>query len=367
MGWLRKTFKKIGRGIKKAFSKFGKFMGKIGILGQVAMMFILPGIGNALASGLGSALGLQGVTGMSSLVGAAGTATSAGTGLLGSSSAILQGAGKVLQFAGKVASMPGKVFSSITKGVTSTLTEFSKTALSKIAPNSTFAQGAAENFFFGADSAASRVGKAFKSPFTDEAVAKVAGEIADAPDTLTPEQPTRLQEIMDTPLTDTESTRLQEIMDTPLTDTESTRLRETGMGSFLEQPQASVDTGVSKEGYFSKVARGAREEFSSKLDTLRTDPYQATKAALGAITANQQEQDLAAQQAAMAASMSGEVINLGQYEDPGAFQAYTMQNTVAPIRGFQAPATYNAPLSAWGQQYMFDPFNPQINSQIQRV
>ena len=343
MGFLRKVFKKIGKGIKKAFSKFGKFMGKIGILGQVAMMFILPGIGNALASGLGSALGLQGVTGMSSLVGAAGTATSAGTGLLGSGSALLQGAGKVLQFAGKVASMPGKIFSSITKGVTSTLTEFSKTALSKIAPNSTFAQGAAENFFFGADSAASRAGKAFKSPFTDEAVAKVAGEIADAPDTLIPEQPTRLQEIMDTPLTDTERTRLSEM----------------GMDALLEQPQASVDTEavMSKpEGFVDRLASGAREALAEKREAL-SDPFTVTKAAVGAFTANQQEQEFAAQQAALA---SGDVINLGQYEDPGAFQAYTMQNTVAPIQGLQAPATYNAPLSAWGQQFMFDPFNPQM-------
>tara|TARA_A100000172_G_scaffold78132_1_gene63303 strand:+ start:1078 stop:2154 length:1077 start_codon:yes stop_codon:yes gene_type:complete len=353
MGFLRKVFKKVGRGIKKAFKSFGKFMGKIGILGQVAMLFILPGIGNALASGLGSALGLQGVTGMSSLVGAAGTATSAGTGLLGATGAgasILQGAGKVLQFAGKVASMPGKVFSSVTQGVTSTLKEFSKTALSKIAPNSTFAQGAAENFFFGADSAASRVGKAFKSPFTDEAVAKVAEDIVTEQDKYT----IKLEPRPDSEIQDA-------FYDTsPLTSKERTRLSEMGMDSLLEQPQASVDTGVSKEGYVSQVLKGAREEFSSKLDTLRTDPYQATKAALGAITANQQEQDFAAQQAAMAASMSGEVINLGIYQDPGAFQTYAMQNTVAPIQGLQAPATYNAPISSWGQQFMFDPFNPQM-------
>jgi len=47
---IKGTFKKIGKGIKKTFNKFGKFMGKIGILGQIAMMFILPGIGNALLS-----------------------------------------------------------------------------------------------------------------------------------------------------------------------------------------------------------------------------------------------------------------------------------------------------------------------------
>ncbi|SVD90731.1 uncharacterized protein METZ01_LOCUS443585, partial [marine metagenome] len=47
---IKKGFKKIGKGVKSAFQKFGKFMGKIGILGQIAMMFILPGIGNALLS-----------------------------------------------------------------------------------------------------------------------------------------------------------------------------------------------------------------------------------------------------------------------------------------------------------------------------
>ena len=73
---------------------------------------------------------------------------------------------------------------------------------------------------------------------------------------------------------------------------------------------------------------------------------------------------LAAQQAAL---VGGDVINVGQYQDPSAFLTYQTQNTVAPIQGFQAPATYDAPLSSWGQQFMFDPFNPQINSQMQRV
>ena len=45
---VKGTFKKIGKGIKKAYRQFGKFMGKIGIVGQVAMMFILPYIGGAL-------------------------------------------------------------------------------------------------------------------------------------------------------------------------------------------------------------------------------------------------------------------------------------------------------------------------------
>lgn len=54
---IKKTFKKIGKGIKKAFKSFGKFMNKIGIVGQIAMSFILPGIGNALLSTFGKAAG----------------------------------------------------------------------------------------------------------------------------------------------------------------------------------------------------------------------------------------------------------------------------------------------------------------------
>ena len=50
---IKKTFKKIFKPIKKVFKSIGKFMGKIGIVGQIAMSFILPGIGGALAQTFG--------------------------------------------------------------------------------------------------------------------------------------------------------------------------------------------------------------------------------------------------------------------------------------------------------------------------
>ena len=51
---IGKVFKKIGKGIKKAFKAFGKFMGKIGFVGQLAMMFLFPaGIGSMFLKGLG--------------------------------------------------------------------------------------------------------------------------------------------------------------------------------------------------------------------------------------------------------------------------------------------------------------------------
>ena len=63
---IKKGFKKIGKGVKSAFQKFGKFMGKIGILGQIAMMFILPGIGHALLSSF-SGLWTSALKGLSAL------------------------------------------------------------------------------------------------------------------------------------------------------------------------------------------------------------------------------------------------------------------------------------------------------------
>jgi hypothetical protein len=172
-----KVFKKIGKGIKSAFKRFGKFMNKIGIVGRIAMMFILPGIGNALASGIGSALGLQGVTGMSTLV----SGTSGAGGLLGSSSAILKGAGHVLNYASKVASMPGKVFSSITNGLTTTIKEFSKTLGSKLGLKGDFFADASKNFF-GEGSAFTKSLDSFKSPFTAEQVASAAEKVTNEVD-----------------------------------------------------------------------------------------------------------------------------------------------------------------------------------------
>ena len=133
---LKKTVKKIGKGIKSAFQKFGKFMGKIGILGQVAMFFIMPYVGAALG-------------GM--FTGAAGAlATNTVGGALG---AVGQAAGKVMQFVGNTVGKAGTVFSNITKGVTDTLGNFAKTASNKMF-GTTF--DAASNFFSAGDSAFSR-------------------------------------------------------------------------------------------------------------------------------------------------------------------------------------------------------------------
>ena len=62
MGWLssawkstKNAFKKVGKIIKKGIAKVGKFMNKIGIVGQIALGLMLPGIGQMLGTWAGTA------------------------------------------------------------------------------------------------------------------------------------------------------------------------------------------------------------------------------------------------------------------------------------------------------------------------
>ena len=189
---IGKVFKKIGKGIKRAFKKFGKFMGKIGVLGQVAMMFILPGVGQllgkawsaiagktatqaaaqaasttasnaAIAAGetakAAATKGAQAAAAKTAVIKAGGKAATealAGfksTGLMASSGTLGQGVGKMMQFTGKVVGTPGKIFSNITQGVTETLGNFAKTASNKLFGTD---MNAASKFFGSGDSAFGR-------------------------------------------------------------------------------------------------------------------------------------------------------------------------------------------------------------------
>jgi len=188
---VKKGFKSIGKGIKSAFKKFGKFMGKIGILGQIAMMFIIPYVGGMLMKGLsavgsavvGQTAGQVAATAAGTAAGTTATAaataagatttaaatagataasaatastaatiaagqaagataaqvaasttaigTSTATGLM-SGGAIAQGAGQVLQAAGNFVKVGMNAFSTVTDGISSFIGEFGKTALNKI-------------------------------------------------------------------------------------------------------------------------------------------------------------------------------------------------------------------------------------------
>ena len=98
---VKKGFKKIGKGIKKGFKSFGKFMGKLGILGTIALTMLTGGLGiGAAFSGFGASLGAAGA----SMGGAMG-------GILKAASWTI---GKAAQFGSTIKSG----FQTLTKGVT---------------------------------------------------------------------------------------------------------------------------------------------------------------------------------------------------------------------------------------------------------
>jgi hypothetical protein len=125
MGFFSKTFKKIkkgfksafkniGKAVKKVFKGFGKFMGKIGIVGQLAMSFVLPGIGNALMKTAGSAF-----SGLTGALGASGNV-------------ILKSAGKMLEAGGNFAKMGHSAFKTVGEGISSFVSEMGHAALSQV-------------------------------------------------------------------------------------------------------------------------------------------------------------------------------------------------------------------------------------------
>ena len=94
---IKKTVKKIFKPIKRVFKSIGKFMGKIGIVGQIAMSFILPVVGGALSGTFSNIVGGL----MKGALGPAGKA-----------------AGWVLGKAGEFAKMAYKGYKTVTGAVT---------------------------------------------------------------------------------------------------------------------------------------------------------------------------------------------------------------------------------------------------------
>ena len=119
---MRKFFKRIGKGIKKAFKKIGKFVGKMGIIGQIGLMMFLPMVGGALMKGLGNVAGR----------------------LLTANAGILKGAGHLLKGAHSFVQGGINAFRTVSEGVTSFVSQFTKTAASKLGFNVT---DAAPDFF----------------------------------------------------------------------------------------------------------------------------------------------------------------------------------------------------------------------------
>ena len=143
---IGKVFKKIGKGIKKAFKGFGKFMGKIGVVGQIAMMFI-P-FGQIFAPMLQS---LQ-----STFLGVL------GKGLV-SANPLIKGASTLVQAAYKTGAAVYEGYKTVTGAVSSFLGETTKFLGSKMGFK---VENAAGSFFGkGADSVLGRVGTEAVSNF----------------------------------------------------------------------------------------------------------------------------------------------------------------------------------------------------------
>ena len=127
---VKKGFKEVFKPIKQVFKSFGKFMNKIGIVGQIALMFIpIPGLG-AFMSMLGK--GAQAVSGF----------------LGGFSNVVAQGAKFVLDGAIAVGTKVAQGFKTITEGVKTFVGNTSKYLANKIpginitsAPTSFFGPG----------------------------------------------------------------------------------------------------------------------------------------------------------------------------------------------------------------------------------
>ena len=94
---IKKVTKAVFKPIKSVFKAVGKFMNKIGIVGQIAMSFILPGIGGVLAQTFGKAV------------------SALASGALGS---VGKAAGWVLGKAGTFAKTIGQGFKTVTSAVT---------------------------------------------------------------------------------------------------------------------------------------------------------------------------------------------------------------------------------------------------------
>ena len=107
---IKKFFKKVGKGIKKVVKKVGKFANKLGIVGQLGLMFILPHIGAGLMKGL----------------------TGLGTTLVGQPSLIARGLGAILNTGLKFATTAGNVYRTVTGAVTDFIGTAGKYVASKL-------------------------------------------------------------------------------------------------------------------------------------------------------------------------------------------------------------------------------------------
>lgn len=392
---VKKVWKAVGKRIKKTFKSIGKFMGKIGVVGQIALSILLPGIGTVLGGLAGS--------------------------MLASSSAIIKGAGHFLKAAVNVGSKIGGMVKTVTQGVTKVIGNVAGSVLNKIPGAQDLVLDVTKslgmNSGAGIDIGNASLKGAFEAASSTVTDFAAQGRDLFSMDTLTSDKyisagtkakieaaksgVPSTEEVLETsgkmPAPSADMEAYMEAGPRPSSTITADDIYTRGsaslnagpdtmipldtprslLGSTVNSLKPSVDPTVSlniqapdldalsgqvKPTFGEKLAAvpgklkdDAVGYVQDKVEALQ-DPYKLAKAGFETYAKTRQEDEmLAAQQAAL----GGDVINVGQYQDPSAFLTYQTQNTVAPIQGFQAPATYDAPLSSWGQQFMFDPFAQQ--------
>jgi len=102
---LKKTVKKIGKGIKKVFKKVGAAIGKLGIVGQIGMMFLMPYAAGALGS----------------FFGATGKLATWSTKLLGKAGIGSKAIGHTLNLVNKAGTFVGNVYNSISSTISNAI------------------------------------------------------------------------------------------------------------------------------------------------------------------------------------------------------------------------------------------------------
>ena len=102
---LKKGVKKVARGIKKVVKKVGRAVGKLGIVGQIGMMFLMPYAMGALGG----------------MFGATGTLSSWSTTLLGHSNIASQALGHTLNLINTAGTAVGNVYNSVSSTISGAL------------------------------------------------------------------------------------------------------------------------------------------------------------------------------------------------------------------------------------------------------
>ena len=235
---IGKVFRKIGRGLKSAVGKFGKFMGKIGIIGQIGLSLLLPGIGSVLGNLAGSMIN---------------------TTLGGLAGAVVKGAGAVLNTAVNIGTKVSSTFKTITEGVTKVMGEVATVGLDKIGlSDSTFGKYLANKGFTG------DIGGAFT-----DAVSGVKASVGDlfSSDTLTGLNKyateslqtkalgmSREEYLESVPESLAETERDKILNSVPDSLADPTALDATSLGSKVSDPLQNADFAFSPEGQAARIA-----------------------------------------------------------------------------------------------------------------